>query len=59
MLRTIRLMGLGALLGERPSPLQLAGCAVVVLGVLWGSRRAQPVSADLVQDEQVPKTSTV
>lgn len=52
-------VGLGALLGERPSPLQLAGCAVVVLGVLWGSRRAQPVSADLVQDEQVPKTSTV
>lgn len=27
-------------LGERPSVLQLAGCAVVVLGVLYGSRRS-------------------
>ncbi|MEV0995747.1 DMT family transporter [Nonomuraea sp. NPDC050202] len=27
-------------LGERPSALQLAGCAVVVLGVLYGSRRS-------------------
>ncbi|GAA3706320.1 DMT family transporter [Nonomuraea antimicrobica] len=27
-------------LGERPSPLQLAGCAVIVLGVLYGSRHA-------------------
>jgi drug/metabolite transporter (DMT)-like permease len=47
------------LLGERPSPLQLAGCAVVVLGVLYGSRRAQPTRTDDEQDEQVPKTSTV
>ncbi|WP_043640437.1 DMT family transporter [Nonomuraea candida] len=31
-----------AALGERPSPLQLAGCAVVVLGVLYGSRRPTP-----------------
>ncbi|MFD1933185.1 DMT family transporter [Nonomuraea mangrovi] len=28
-----------AFLGERPSGLQLAGCAVIVLGVLYGSRR--------------------
>ncbi|GAA4515708.1 DMT family transporter [Nonomuraea ferruginea] len=48
-----------AVLGERPSALQLAGCAVVVLGVLWGSRRDQPASGGLEQDEQVPKTSTV
>jgi drug/metabolite transporter (DMT)-like permease len=47
-------------LGERPSPLQLAGCAVIVLGVLYGSRRSQPtVAGDEEQDEQVPKTSTV
>ncbi|WP_240776864.1 DMT family transporter [Nonomuraea basaltis] len=47
-------------LGERPSPLQLAGCAVIVLGVLYGSRRPQPVLADAdEQEEQVPKTSTV
>ncbi|MEV0162723.1 DMT family transporter [Nonomuraea fuscirosea] len=26
-------------LGERPSPVQLTGCAVIVLGVLYGSRR--------------------
>ncbi|MFG1943729.1 DMT family transporter [Nonomuraea sp. NPDC048826] len=48
-----------ALLGERPSALQLTGCAVVVLGVLWGSRRGQPAPAGREQDEQVPKTSTV
>lgn len=48
-------------LGERPSPWQLAGCAVIVLGVLWGSRRpAQPAAeADGEQDAQVPNTSTV
>jgi drug/metabolite transporter (DMT)-like permease len=47
-------------LGERPSPLQLAGCAVIVLGVLYGSRRSQPTLAEAVeQEEQVPKTSTV
>ncbi|MGW4791835.1 DMT family transporter [Nonomuraea sp. NPDC004297] len=50
-------------LGERPSSVQLAGCAVIVLGVLYGSRRAaQPVPAGTGQDEQdaqVPKTSTV
>jgi drug/metabolite transporter (DMT)-like permease len=46
-------------LGERPSPLQLAGCAVIVLGVLYGSRRAQPTLTDDEQDAQVPKTSTV
>jgi len=47
------------LLGERPSSLQLAGCAVIVAGVLYGSRRAQPARDVLAQDEQVPKTSTV
>lgn len=51
------------LLGERPSPLQLAGCAVIVLGVLYGSRRgggrAQLARTAAEQDEQVPKTSTV
>lgn len=46
-------------LGERPSPLQLAGCAVVVAGVLWGSRRAQPGPPAAEQEGQVPKTSTV
>ncbi|KAB8195833.1 EamA family transporter [Nonomuraea phyllanthi] len=29
-------------LGERPSALQLAGCAVIVLGVLYGSRSRGP-----------------
>ncbi len=46
-------------LGERPSALQLAGCAVVVLGVLYGSRRGQAGRATREQDEQVPNTSTV
>lgn len=46
-------------LGERPSALQLAGCAVIVLGVLYGSRRAQPVATLDEQEAQVPKTSTV
>ncbi|MEV5552490.1 DMT family transporter [Nonomuraea wenchangensis] len=53
-------------LGERPSPWQLAGCGVVVLGVLWGSgsrRTAQPEAGadgtDGEQDAQVPNTSTV
>ncbi|MEV0201114.1 DMT family transporter [Nonomuraea sp. NPDC050691] len=46
-------------LGERPSPLQLAGCAVIVLGVLYGSRGAQPARTEAEQDAQVPKTSTV
>ncbi|MGW0807467.1 DMT family transporter [Nonomuraea sp. NPDC002799] len=31
-----------AALGERPSWSQLAGCAVIVLGVLYGSRRPKP-----------------
>jgi drug/metabolite transporter (DMT)-like permease len=48
-----------ALLGERPSVLQLTGCAVVVLGVLWGSRRGQPAPVPSEQEEHVPKTSTV
>ncbi|GAA5081418.1 drug/metabolite transporter (DMT)-like permease [Thermocatellispora tengchongensis] len=48
-----------AVLGERPSPLQLAGCAVIALGVLYGSRRDQPARSADAQDEQVPKTSTV
>ncbi|MEV0149186.1 MULTISPECIES: DMT family transporter [unclassified Nonomuraea] len=48
-----------ATLGERPSPLQLAGCAVIVLGVLYGSRGAQPARTEDEQDAQVPKTSTV
>jgi drug/metabolite transporter (DMT)-like permease len=47
-------------LGERPSALQLAGCAIVVLGVLYGSRRgAQPARKADEQDAQVPNTSTV
>jgi drug/metabolite transporter (DMT)-like permease len=50
-------------LGEHPSPLQFAGCAVIVLGVLYGSRRAQPARAEtgaaVEHAEQVPKTSTV
>ncbi|MGP4096943.1 DMT family transporter [Nonomuraea sp. KM90] len=37
---TVAISALG--LGERPSVLQFAGCAVIVLGVLYGSRRAQP-----------------
>nr|WP_063792016.1 DMT family transporter [Nonomuraea pusilla] len=52
-------MAIAALaLGERPSALQFAGCAVIVLGVLYGSRRAQPAGV-AEQDEQVPNTSTV
>ncbi|WP_240506648.1 DMT family transporter [Thermoactinospora rubra] len=47
-----------AVLGERPSLLQLAGCAVIVVGVLYGSRRDQD-RAEVEQPEQVPKTSTV
>ncbi|MFG3440038.1 DMT family transporter [Nonomuraea sp. NPDC047897] len=47
------------LLAEDPSPLQLTGCLVIVAGVLYGSRRAQPARTDAEQDEQVPKTSTV
>lgn len=46
-----------AVLGERPSPLQLLGCAVIAAGVLYGSR--QPAASAAAQDEQVPKTSTV
>lgn len=47
-------------LGERPSPFQLAGCAVIVLGVLYGSRRSQPALAGAEEhEEQVPKISTV
>ncbi|MEU0567597.1 DMT family transporter [Nonomuraea sp. NPDC005983] len=46
-------------LGEHPSPLQLAGCVVIVLGVLYGSRRAQPARTVAEQDAQVPKTSIV
>ncbi|GIH29143.1 hypothetical protein Aph01nite_74530 [Acrocarpospora phusangensis] len=42
-------------LGERPSPLQLTGCAVIVLGVLYGSRPQRAPT----QEAQVPKTSTV
>ncbi|MEU8251145.1 DMT family transporter [Nonomuraea sp. NPDC048916] len=48
-----------AVLGERPSLPQLSGCAVIVLGVLYGSRRAQPALTVAEQVEQVPKTSTV
>ncbi|HUR02149.1 MAG TPA: DMT family transporter [Nonomuraea sp.] len=47
------------LLGEHPSPLQLTGCGVIVLGVLYGSRRAQPARTEAEQTEQVPNTSTV
>ncbi|MEV4087216.1 hypothetical protein AB0J43_43845 [Nonomuraea fuscirosea] len=32
-------------LGERPSPVQLTGCAVIVLGVLYGSRRQKSAQA--------------
>jgi drug/metabolite transporter (DMT)-like permease len=31
-----------AVLGERPSAWQLAGCAVVLAGVVWGSRAPRP-----------------
>jgi drug/metabolite transporter (DMT)-like permease len=53
-----------AVLAERPSALQLAGCAVIALGVLYGSRTArQPARTSAVsgteQDGQVPKTSSV
>lgn len=46
-------------LGERPSTLQLAGCAVVMIGVLYGSRGAQRTRTPVEQEPQVPKTSTV
>ena len=57
-----------AVLAERPSVIQLAGCAVIALGVLYGSRPSrQPAhtadrptgSAAAEQDGQVPNTSTV
>jgi len=41
-------------LGERPSALQITGCAVILAGVLYGSRGPQRE-----QEAQVPKTSTV
>jgi drug/metabolite transporter (DMT)-like permease len=61
LIQPITTVALSALaLGERPSPSQLAGCAVIVLGVLYGSRRPQPTLAGTdEQDAQVPKTSTV
>ncbi|TDD00816.1 DMT family transporter [Nonomuraea deserti] len=60
LIQPMTTVGISALaLGERPSVLQLTGCAVIVLGVLYGSRRAQPVLIEVEQDEQVPKTSTV
>jgi drug/metabolite transporter (DMT)-like permease len=55
-----------AVLGERPSPIQLAGCVVIALGVLWGSRQpartagsAAGSAGEAEQDGQVPNTSTV
>ncbi|MEV4356851.1 DMT family transporter [Nonomuraea sp. NPDC004186] len=48
-------------LGERPSALQLAGCAVIVLGVLYGSRTRtrspQPGETRRIEprEQQVPK----
>ncbi|SDJ32722.1 Permease of the drug/metabolite transporter (DMT) superfamily [Nonomuraea maritima] len=60
LIQPLTTVGISALaLGEHPSPLQLAGCAVIVLGVLYGSRRPQPTLAGAEQDAQVPKTSTV
>ncbi|NRQ34110.1 DMT family transporter [Nonomuraea sp. NN258] len=57
LVQPITTVALSALaLDERPSPLQFAGCAVIVLGVLYGSRRTQSLTE---QVEQVPKTSTV
>ncbi|MFG1702504.1 DMT family transporter [Nonomuraea sp. M3C6] len=45
-------------LGERPSPLQLAGCAVIVLGVLYGSRRgSRPHPAGAERDEPAALSS--
>ncbi|MFF4617163.1 DMT family transporter [Nonomuraea jabiensis] len=38
-------------LGERPSALQLAGCAVIVLGVLYGSRTGSPEPGEPRQKE--------
>ncbi|WP_235029863.1 DMT family transporter [Nonomuraea solani] len=40
-------------LGERPSPLQLAGCAVIVMGVLYGSSRSRR-PATLPEEERTP-----
>ncbi|WP_433510929.1 DMT family transporter [Nonomuraea sp. CA-143628] len=60
LIQPMTTVGLSAmLLGEHPSPLQLAGCGVIVLGVLYGSRRAQPARTEAEQPEQVPNTSTV
>ncbi|MEV6030182.1 DMT family transporter [Nonomuraea sp. NPDC052116] len=46
-------------LGERPSALQLAGCAVIVLGVLYGSRTRSPQPGETrrkePREQQVPK----
>ncbi|MFB9475490.1 DMT family transporter [Nonomuraea salmonea] len=40
LIQPMTTVAIGALaLGERPSVVQLAGCAVIVLGVLYGSRR--------------------
>ncbi|MGW6494590.1 DMT family transporter [Nonomuraea angiospora] len=48
-------------LGERPSALQLAGCAVIVLGVLYGSRTRSPQPPETrrkeTREEQVPKAT--
>ncbi|MEV0380218.1 DMT family transporter [Nonomuraea sp. NPDC050643] len=39
-------------LDERPSPLQLTGCAVIVLGVLYGSRRPRPAAVVAEKPEE-------
>ncbi|MFC4005766.1 DMT family transporter [Nonomuraea purpurea] len=46
LIQPMTTMAISALaLDERPSPLQFAGCAVIVLGVLYGSRRKSPAPA--------------
>jgi drug/metabolite transporter (DMT)-like permease len=52
-------VAIGALaLGERPSALQLAGCAVIVLGVLYGSRGGPPQETREGTQEHVEEAGT-
>lgn len=54
LIQPMTTVGISAVfLGERPSALQLAGCAVVVLGVLYGSRRQRDAPSTAMTAPQI------